>query len=66
MGRGVIRPVSMAARVWVVGLMDADVAVTSAVISIYALRVCFVRSVRVQCQRRRRVHRVLLLTITGC
>jgi hypothetical protein len=33
MGRGVSRPVSMAARVWVAGLMDAGVAVTFAVIS---------------------------------
>jgi hypothetical protein len=33
MGGGVIRPVSVAARVWVVGLMDAGVAVTFAVIS---------------------------------
>ena len=31
MGRGVIRPVSMAVQVWVVGLMEAGVAVTSAV-----------------------------------
>jgi hypothetical protein len=66
MGRGVIRPVSMAARVWIAGLMDAGVAVTSAVISTDALRVCLVRSVRVQRQRRRQVDRVLLWTLTGC
>jgi hypothetical protein len=66
MGGGVIRPVSVAARVWVVGLMDAGVAVAFAVISAYALRVCLVRSVRVQRRRRRRVHKVLLLAVTGC
>ena len=32
MGRGVIRPVSTAVRVWAVALMDAGVAVIAAVI----------------------------------